>query len=681
MSKPQNILGKFDTYAYHHILMVCNNTAAAEALASTDEITTYQHPRDRKRYKARDIGTIDGGKYVTLIDGTTDARFFITDVSWTNYIAADSVVGEDSTAQSTTMSTDGEMEIIEPLGASFLNRLTDICDELDSDPVGLVFLLKTIFIGRNSNGTTEMISTVRPLMFVAFDITAVFDSSGAKYKLEFVGLTNGAGKLPQPQKIFEGLNFKMDPTSLQKTLNKLEDTVNKKYKQFKAKAIVDFAATLKASDENNALNKANKFLIENYRDVKYKIILEDVYGKDSRYKAGDNEHIRLADDESATVINYGPDVTVEDILNRVMASSDGVYKDSQGKGTDRDNNFKRKKYIYKIISTIRSTAKEYVVEYHIKRFLQAQSLYSQQEENGVITPLPGQSIEFDYIFTGKNVDIKNFDIKMEMGMAFFQIAATTDNYPSQKNIGAGMGAKTTHIGGSSSVANKGGKTRSSTPLFLGTTLKNQQMRNTKRPIESAGFQALLDRHASLENISASMVIYGNPQLLDEMTILPSELSKKIAQTEDPKEGQTINPRWVSSPTLVKVNIKMPVDANDVNTEYEDFWYTGWYNLQVVENKFSDGVFLQELGMFSIPIENQLQEIPDAPELTGIQKTGLWLSGVVNAGQKLLRGDFTFGDDDDNAPQRFDKESLTAQQKRRAVRNKALALSNEFKRGG
>jgi len=680
MSTPQNILGKFDTYAYHHILMVCNNTDAAEALASTDEITTYQHPTDRERYKARDIGKIDGGKYVTLIDGTTDARFFITDVSWTNYIAADPEVGADSTAQSTTMSTDGEMEIVEPLGAAFLNRLTDICDELDSDPVGLVFLLKTIFVGRNANGATEMISTVRPMMFIVFDITSVFDSSGAKYKLEFVGLTNGAGKLPQPQKIFEGLNLKMDPSSLSATLKKLEKTVNDKYDQFKLKAVVDFAATLKEQDANAALAEANKFLIENYRDVRYKIIADKVYEDTGRYAAGDNEHVRIADGDSATVINYGPDVTVEAILNGIMASSSGVYKDAQGNGTPKDNNFKNSKYIYKIISTIRSTAKEYIVEYHIKRFLQAESAYSQQEEGGVITPLPGQSIEFDYIFTGKNVDIKNFDIKMEMGMAFFQIAATTDNIPSNKSVGAGMASKTAKLGGSSSVANAGKETRASTPLFLGSTLKRQQMRNTKRPIESAGFQALLDRHASLENVSASMVIYGNPQLLDEMTILPSEINTELAQTETPVEGQTINPRWMSSPTLIKVNIKMPVDTNDVNTEYESFWYTGWYNLQVVENRFSEGEFTQELGMFSIPISDQIEEVPDIYEETVFEKAVLGLSGFVEAAQKGQVFEFFFGDDDDNAPRKFDKKTLTAAQKRKAIQSKAKAMQNQFKPG-
>ena len=635
MSKPQNILGKFDTYAYHHILVVCNSTTAAESLATVRDITQFQHPRNpTERYKARDIGST-GGKYVTLIDGMTDARFYITDVRWTNYISDDGIIGKGNMAQSTTMSTDGEIEIEEAMGASFLNRLTDISDELDSDPVGLVFLLKTIFVGRNANGLTEMISTVRPIMFVAVDITAVFQSSGAKYKMEFVGIFNGAGRMPQAQKIFEGLSFNMKPTSLGDTMESLQITINDAYLGFKQKAIKDFAKTFTELKEGAAIAEAAVFLHENYRDVKYKIVLDDVYLKDKdRYKAGDISNVRNAETTEGTTVNFGTNISVENILSSIMAACDGVLQDSNGNGTPV-NTFDKKpsKYTFKIISVLVSTPTEYIIEYHIIRYLQAEQAYSQQLKNGEIIPLPGQSIEFNYIFTGKNVDIRDFDIKMEMGLAFFQLAATTNNVPSQKTITDGPKSQTVNVGGDSTVANPGRKTRKSTPLFLGTTLSKPQMRNTKRPIDSAGFQAMLDRHASLENISASMVIYGNPQLLDEMTILPSEMALSTPQTEIPVKDKTINPQWMSTPTLIKVNIKMPVDTNDVNTEYEDFWYTGWYNLQVVENIFSDGVFTQELGMFSIPISDQTQEIVDVKE----EKVKVKELNLDQKVQKVTRG--------------------------------------------
>ena len=596
MSNPQNILGKFDTYAYHHILMVCDSTQTAEALATTIEITALQHPTQGGRYAAREV---KDGKYITLIDGTTDARFFITTARWSTIIAADSHIGKGNIPQSTTMATDGELEIVEPLGASFLNRLTDICDELETDPVGLIFLLKTIFVGRNSNGATEMITTIRPTMFVAYDITALFDSSGAKYKMSFVGLTNGAGKLPQPNKIFEGLSFEMK-SSLIKTFKALEDSVNTKYDAFKKKAAAEFAKTLEGNDTATA---AREFLIENYREVKYKIIAND-YSDESKYKAGDIENVRIADKRDGATLNYGPSVGIEEILNRIMQSSSGVIAD----GTPAND-----KFIYKIISTLRSTPTEYVLEYHVNRYSQAISPYEQQRVDGQIVPSPGQSIEFNYIFTGKNVDIKNFDIKMEMGMAFFQIAATTNNVPTQKQVVTGNKTNLVQTTGSDQNASTGSKLRGRTPLFLGTTISQMPMRNTKKPIDSASFQALLERHAALENVSASMVIYGNPQLLDEMAILPSEVESK--QTEEAAKDATVNPQWMSTPTLIKVNIKMPVDANDVNTEYEDFWYSGYYTLLEVENIFEEGVFTQELGMYSIPISSQFDAVTDETQET------------------------------------------------------------------
>jgi len=660
MSKPQNILGKFDTYAYHHILLVCNSTTAAESVANIEGITNLQHPSEpSRRYKAREIGKT-GEKYVTLIDGMTDSRFFITDVKWTNYIAADPEIGKGNTPQSTTMSLDGEIEIVESMGASFLNRLTDISDELDSDPVGLVFLLKTIFVGRNANGLTELISTVRPLMFVPLDISAVFQSSGAKYKLEFVGLTNGAGRLPQPQKIFEGISVTLDTTSLKKTMELLEINVNNKYASFKEKAKNDFAATFTELNATEGDVAANEFLEENYRDVKYRIILDEIYEDETRYKAGDITHVRNMNGVTLPTVNYGNDVSVETILNEIVWGCAGVLDDSKGKGTPvNKTNKKPIKYLFKVISVIKSTPFEYIIEYHIKRYVQAEDAFAQQANNGVIIPLPGQSIEFDYIFTGKNVDIKDFDIKMEMGLAFFQMAATTNNIPDQKTAMAGNKSKTVNVGGTKSVGSTGKRTRKSTPLFLGTTITNPMMRNTTRPIDTAGFQALLDRHASLENISASMVIYGNPQLLDEMTILPSEIAQRIAQTEDPEADKTINPQWMSTPTLVKVNIKMPVDANDVNTEYETFWYTGWYNLQVVENIFTDGIFTQELGMYSIPITDQTQEITDVEETI--------VETIVSVFPKKGTGGST-----------IDTGTITPESQRDVVIDAALDFTNQFK---
>jgi len=487
-------------------------------------------------------------------------------------------------------------------------------------------------------------------MFVAFDISAVFDSSGAKYKMEFVGLTNGAAQLPQPQQIFGGLAFKMGST-LKETFESITKNVNDRYQVFKGEAITQFASSLEGVEENEALSQAAWFLFNNYRDVTYVIKTRDYTGE--QYKSGDLENIRIADGIAGTSVNYGDKVGLEEILNRVMASSAAVVDDTKRTGDPKNLNSPDNKFIYKIVSTLRTTPKDYIIEYHVNKYLQTVSPYTQQEKNGNIVPLPGQSLEFDYIFTGRNVDIKNFDIKMEMGMAFFQIAATTDNIPSQKETREGTKSSAVKTTGSDGNASTGKKRRGKTPLFLGTTLSKPVVRNTRRPIDSAGFQALLERHASLENMSASMIIYGNPQLLDEMSIYPSEV--ELGQTEDPEEDATINPLWMSSPTLIKVNIRMPADTNDLNSEYEQFWYSGFYNLMTVENVFSDGEFTQELGMFSIPLTDATDTVSDDPEKEKTPQDKSFVEGLIDYTKNL------FGFDDG---QPAEKNNAAAKEKKR-----------------
>ncbi len=624
MSNPQNILGKFGSYNYHHMLMVCNNTEAAEELMNTSEITAFQRTpqsiRDEKlRFAPRSInGATSKNKYITLIDGTSDARFYITEASWENIIAMENTIGSDGIPESTSMSLDGELEIVEPLGAKFLNTLTNACDSLETDPVGLVFVLKTIFVGYNDDGTTEMISNIKPLLFINYDITAIFDSSGAKYKMAFVGAINGMGKLPHTQRIFNGLNFNIGDGNLSDTFKIISKNVNDKYKDFLQRAKFDFTKILynNASSANktltaaDAVSQANAFFDKNYRGVEYKVFAPEY--DNQRYKAGDNESVRIKTKQELGSFNYGDNIGIEEIIKKVMASSTGVIDDGTGRGT-KDG----KKYIYKIVSGLKSSADKFIVEYYIKKYELAVVPFDAVSKGEDYKPAQGQLITFNYIFTGKNVDIKNFDIKMEMGMAFFQIAATTDTLPDTKTPLEGKTSTNIKAGGSAIVAGNGKTIRPKTPLFLGSKMKQPMARNTRNPGDSAHFQSLLNRHAALENIEAKMLIYGNPQLLDEMLIAPSALNKE--ETETPTKDATINPRWLNTPTLVKVNIKMPVDNSDVNTEYEDFWYTGFYSLFAVKHIFQDGEFLQELDLMSIPVAEKLDEKKDAPNLTEKQQ--------------------------------------------------------------
>ncbi len=612
MSNPSNILGKYRSYSYHHVLLVCNSTATADLLAESTDITVYQHPIDPElRYKERALFRNKENLYITLIDGTTDARFYIMNASWESVIAMDNYIGDGAVPQSTSMSLEGELSIMEPLGANFLNVLSKSCDYLSTDPVGLIFVLKTIFVGHNEDGTTDMLSTVKPLFFMNYDITAIFDSSGAKYTMSFVGITNGLGKMPQVQQTVSGFSYKFDPSkSLTETLEHVGVKISESYDQYKASALTDYAKTLyekgkkegTAVSTDSAVTDSINFFDSKYRKVAYSITAEDY--KDGNYKAGNNTNERTENTVGNSTISFGASVSIETIIKKVMSTSLEVVRDSK-------QNSEGKRYIYKIVSGVNSSLADFTVEYHVKKYEMIMMPYDAAFQGKIFKPEPGQSLEFDYIFTGKNVDIREFDIKMEMGMAFFQIASTTDTIPNRKSLKKGINGEAYKATGANAPASDNKVKRTLTPLFLGSQLKAPQARNTKNPIDSASFHALLNRHAALENVEARMTIFGNPQLLNEMQIPSKELTKQ--GIEPPEKNKTINPKWMNVPTLVKVNVKMPVDANDVNTEYRDFWYTGYYTLFAVKHIFDAGEFTQELDMLSMPVADELDDKGDDPK--------------------------------------------------------------------
>lgn len=584
MSNPSNVLSSYRSYAYHHILVICDSTQTAEELAISNEIVQFEHPKKGDKYNIKSVslgGT--GGKYVVLINGMTDTTFVINSAKWETVISPNSTTA-DGMSLSTMIQLDGEMEIIEPIGANFLNILSQVSDALNSDPMGLVFMLKTVFMGYKDDNTNtpDMITTVRPLLFSPIDISAVFDHTGSKYLIAFVGINNGTAKLAPVANIGGGqsIYIKKDQT-LKEVFENLTKTINTSYYGF-------LLMTQKRFNDAGI----DFDLSKNFRLVTYKIDVDPGF---ENFRAGTNEHVRISETTGDPIVHFSDGLGVEEIITKIMMSSAEVVA---GKPD----------VIFKVSSSIDSTPTEYTVTYHIHRY-ELKTMTVNNATNKV-EPDDGQYIEFDYIFTGKNIDIIDFDIRMELGMAFFQTLVTAESIPTQQNALTGQNQDiASGSGGGLIKASSTNKPRTNSPLFLGSSVADRIIRNVKKPVDTLGFQAMLNRHAAIENIQAKMTIYGNPQLMNEMLILPSELSTS-GQIETPKKDQTINPRWVSSPTLIKVNIRTPNDVDNPSSGYSPFWYEGFYSLYAVNSVFENGEFTQILDMFSLPVVDDTSKRTD-----------------------------------------------------------------------
>lgn len=639
MSNPPNPLADFRTYSYHHILIVTDGMKTADELSKSSNLLLFNRPnvQPESRYKARFLDNAGKQGYITLIDGMQDVTFFIESVNWETIIAPSGKSGGSKRAS--TLEVDGEMTIVEPLGVKFLEVLTNAGNELGTDPSGFIFVLKTIFVGHRDDGGQEIISNVRPFLFTMIDIKAVMDTGGTTYKLTLVGVNNGTAKLPQISRIADGINLTIPTgTSVRGALELFFIEVNNKYEKFKT----NLSEQLQSA-------KSTINLTDDFRLLKYKIVTDDKY---EEYEAATNEVTTKGGTPSeAATINCAENSTIENSIQRIMDSSLAVMNDASKKNTEN------KRFIYKIASTILPdlVGDDMIIQYSVHRYEEITQLLSKPLE-----PLAGEFIEFDYMFTGRNVDVLEFDIKMDMGMSFFQTVATASS-----GIGAQGEAPDNTKAHSHSVANntvaqpvfegkiiprdvpddpkfvalladatstaktqqarKTSAKKIKTPLFLGTTVKDPVIRNKRHPLESATFDALLSRHAAYENVECAMKIAGNPQLLDETTPAPTEVQQggiKPANTDNNRDNTGMQ-KMFTTPALIKVNVKFP-DNNEL-TGVTDFWYKGFYNLYSITQNFDGGLFTQDILMFSLPIEdeegteNKLSSVEEAAAKTKLSE--------------------------------------------------------------
>lgn len=622
MSRPQNPLNLYRSYSYHHILVACDGTETAEELARTSEITQFDHERAQKKFCPQS-NTV--GRYVVLVNGLSDTQFTIKSARWSSVLIPNETDTGEGSTHFRTMAVDGELEIHEPLGVNFLNLLNEITKSLGTDPNGVVFLLKTIFVGSKDDGQTEFIANIRPLLFIAYDISALFDVTGAEYTLAFVGVTNGAARLPHVSSVGDGFTFKMDPgQTLLAAFTQLKERLNTYYAEQKR--------TLSAQAE--CFGMESGFFENQFIDVTYDIIIDPIY-RGEEYIVGDDVPPNQTDKgDGDAIVKKGGSISVEGLIDTIMYSSKRV------KAEEADENENR--HMHKITSTIVTGPDKYEVTYHVQRF---QATVIPVEKFFTFEPPDGQGIEFDYIFTGRNIDIKTFDIKMQMGMAFLQTLSANPSLPTNAtNIISHFNSET-KVSGTGNSQGSGDQrplvegrcdddarnqdVRRKKPLFLGMSIKDSLLRNRRLPGPATSYSTLLARHAAFENIEARMVIHGNPQLLEETTQYTGDLNPTITETQPavitasgfeqlPDEEQLRNV-WTAVhrlPAYLKVNVFMPNSSLAVkdpdsifNEDFsQNFWYNGWYFVYGINHVFEDGEFTQEIEMFSLPTDASQGEL-------------------------------------------------------------------------
>lgn len=207
--------------------------------------------------------------------------------------------------------------------------------------------------------------------------------------------------------------------------------------------------------------------------------------------------------------------------------------------------------------------------------------------------------EYNYIYTGQNVDILNFNIHLEAG--FYTTAYADKNAlapATQQNKGAG-----TEKGGAPSDGNN-----AATPQDQGTGTSKAATLPTRfnnavsgpaddfRSLIAKNFQeALLNSQADL--ITAELEIMGDPYYLADSGM--GNFSDKPSSFNLNSNGSM---NYQSGEVDIVINFRTPVDYNP-ETGFADFGssqkvegFSGLYQVLTVKNNFRSGKFTQTLDL-------------------------------------------------------------------------------------
>ncbi len=617
MSRPQNPLNFYRSYSYHHILYVCDTTDTSDALADADSLEIFDHPFDiNSRYNIKTLESGEG-KYIVLINGLTDANMFIESAKWTTIMNPNA---SDGSSRFGIIETEGEIVINEPLGAKFFNIIAESVSLLEHDPSSLIFSLKTIFVGHTNEGTTTIISNIKPYTFVIYDIAADFDEAGGKYVLAVQGVSHGVTKNKKYSSISDGLSINIQKNStLKQAVNQLQNNLNQEYGKLKTR--------LQRNSECHGI----ELNFDNFQDVTYHIKL-DKYYENEIYIVGDLNKPETTNSNSNDIIltSRGSLSSIETLINDLMMSSSKVIGEIQGNAETGE------RISFSITSTLKTTKDTHEVHYVInpKRLIitkkendfnyQDDVLFSDDEYKSKL------GIEFDYIFTGANVDIINLGIKMDMGLSFFQalvLQKSSINTGSNLNTYTQSSPSFITSGSANSILKKDDNIK--TPLFLGSSIRDPNIRNKNTPI-AGNYNALLSRYAAYEGIGISMTITGNPQILADTTqttsaliseerIKPDVIPSEEQSSDEEEQSRNIFPEIHRIPGFVKINMRMPENITTTDFNTESFWYQGWYYLYSIHNIFAGGEFKQELELISLPPDINEESRMGAEDVSDCEK--------------------------------------------------------------
>jgi len=446
--KPFNPLDEFSSYSVQYIMVAARTTVAAQAFGTNDE--NSQSTAIQAINNAQNLGD------PVIINGNDTDVFLILDTRRFSQFTVESlkydvfVNGIEKGGSPANLATDLSMTITDSVGISFANFLQYVMDEkLKTNYDGMVFMLRLLFVGHLDNGKSKLVqSETIPMHLMKMDIN--LDYAKGLYTLEFMPNMNfDPVKNARFLTVSTATTYHSKDNTVGGMIASFEEQLNKKSDAY-YKQVQDILAQAR-QNRSTAASVGNQTF---GRKVNYMITVPNRWKSwklsgpslgsvvEQSFKARRDEARREAT-EKITKGSNGQ--TVDQIRDSYVATRSGatitevldaVFK--QVPEIAEMGNFKSQAAVeggsvtfFKYILGMTSDNSTVMIHVDVIEFVIPNVFGSQLQTTNVsnldnefyevrIDPvtkrekrIPKDFLEWDYIFSGRNDSILNFDMKIE----------------------------------------------------------------------------------------------------------------------------------------------------------------------------------------------------------------------------------------------------------------------------
>lgn len=468
----QNPLNVYNTYSVAYDIIMTSSLSVAQHLsdplmfdvyvnATTNSTLAAQNSEDfvpgenitmlrRKPFNVYDVNGNTIGEAVHLIDSTRDADFLVQSFEVQTILNADSANGMNIGTQ-----LEGSLRIHEPRSATFMDliqRLTTTLKITDTTEFRAVFVLirptvcpsnmQLTYTGTSIESNFITQDEIAPIKMevctkMMTELSCVFTPSGTDYELSLVGMDNGVAALPNNNTVVHMTNLKLTPNStLKQAIAAFEAALNETYQR-----------TLpKVSNGNSFSSYEYRIVLDpEYQDPAYAIdnisslfsqtgkndgILSFVHGDVTKAllkiltcssKVLTDADPKFVPPQSVEIANQS--LSSEEVADGATIPDLKLYNISKPSVSSRLIHDPQKPSKGILQFYVNKASVPYTDKPSADMSALVQQILNEAEEN----PESARNIMlYDYIHTGKNVDVRRVELAITNGLAYATSVESTN---------------------------------------------------------------------------------------------------------------------------------------------------------------------------------------------------------------------------------------------------------------